>query len=100
MTMTVEERVETYIRALERTTRDLGYTTVSISTLNLVISRFIEKHNPPPNASDRLVIESLDRDKLRSHFEKSLKESLKPQPKVDAPIPEYSGNVVPLRRKK
>lgn len=88
---TIDERVESYVDALERATRELGYATISVETLNRIVSRFIEKHNPPLAASDR----ALDRNILRQQFERSLKESFKPVPKQES----YPTNVIHFPRK-
>lgn len=103
---TTEEKIQTYITAIENATRQLGYSTVSVETLNLVVSRFMDKHKPPQNPSERMTLETRNftREELVKTFQSSLKESFRPTPKdkqesVDTTPPAKS-NVVSIFNKK
>lgn len=101
---TLESRVSRYVEALEKTTRELGYNVVSVSTLNKVIEQYMLKHRPPSAPSDQttLAVRPFSREELREKFESILQTKLTAQSQVteptrpNDPVPD---NVVPFRKK-
>lgn len=97
--MTQERRVAVFVQGLQRLAEEMGYNTISVDTLQLVVTKYIETYKPTalPSRNDEGVrIRNFSREELVEQFAQV--PLFKASPKQS--VPKAPSNVIHFPRRK